>query len=289
VGHDLSFEGIHKLSEATKAPGNSFVRIDLVNEVVTIIQPPKNQSMLGYLGLLNTQPSIPEGVEVEYPSYNGITPYSADTRTQMDGNTYPACAVAYLEGDKPGHNDVGLGSAAFIGDYGLLTAAHVIYDSNNGRVYTDITVYPGGLDSRFGSAKAEVIWIPTEYINLRLWDYDYAIIKVSRFFGVGCFGTSIRSDSELQDKSVWVYGFPYDKSFGSPWVSNGIIKEVALRQFGVDTHVTFGNSGGPVVFQNGDGLIVGVMSQDVGVGNFFNYPAAKRVTQDVVEEDLRWT
>jgi hypothetical protein len=61
VGHDLSFEGTRKLVLDTNAPSNSFVRIDLVNEVVTIVQPPDNQSMLEYLGLLNTQPSIPEG------------------------------------------------------------------------------------------------------------------------------------------------------------------------------------------------------------------------------------
>jgi V8-like Glu-specific endopeptidase len=280
VGHDLSFEGIHKLSEATKAPGNSFVRIDLVNEVVTIIQPPKNQSMLEYLGILNTQPSIPEGVEVDYPNDNGITPYSADTRTQIDGNSYPGRWVAYVKGDKPGHNDVGIGSAAFVGDYQLLTAAHVVHDWQNAQDYTDITVYPGGLDSNYGSAKATEIWIPGQYTSYQNWDYDYAVITVSHYFGVGYFGTDAYWDGALLNKDALVYGFPYDKSFGSPWVSNGIIKEVALKQFGIDTNSGDGTSGGPVVTAQSPFVIVGVMSRDVGSGNWFGYPAAKRITAD---------
>ncbi len=108
-----------------------------------------------------------------------------------------------------------------------------------------------------------------EVIDFSPWDQrDIAILKIQSGTGRALSGIIIGDSSlvEIQD-SVTIIGYPWtgDLSEGSimtPTVNSGAISARKMiggaEVFQIDSNVTFGNSGGPVLNDNGE--VIGLVS-----------------------------
>lgn len=263
----------------SKASDNAIVERNLLTGEVKIIEPENNQTMFQYLNISNTEPIIPDGVEIAPPP---STPRNIidGTRSRITNvNTYPYCAMAYLSANYP--NGTAKGSGAFIGETALLTAAHVINHPEGG-YSTSMTVYPGGTGSKFGSTVAVKSYTPVQWDRDYSETYDYGIVVVAKDLGVGAFGTRAEPNANLTNKNVWAYGYPGDKPVGQLWYDSGSISSsISTRTFRYSADAVAGDSGGPVVLQSGYLYIVGIVSKNYSS----SYNQAMRVTSDVVDID----
>ncbi|MBC8388513.1 MAG: trypsin-like peptidase domain-containing protein, partial [Actinobacteria bacterium] len=112
-------------------------------------------------------------------------------------------------------------------------------------------------------------YMRAEVIDFSPWDQrDIAILKIQSGTGRALSGIIIGDSSlvEIQD-SVTIIGYPWtgDLSEGSimtPTVNSGAISARKMiggaEVFQIDSNVTFGNSGGPVLNDNGE--VIGLVS-----------------------------
>lgn len=265
------------------ASENAIVKHDLITGEVTIIEPESDQSLLEYLGFSNTEPIIPDGIEIAPPPVASTRGLINVTRSEITNvNSYPYCAIALLSSTFQG--GPGQGSAAFIGETALLTAAHNIKHPSYGTA-SSIYVKPGGVNSSFSSDVVIAYYTPIQWDTSYDDDYDYAVILISNNLGTGCYGTYAESNSNLKNKAVWAYGYPYDK-YGTLWYDSGnISSSLPARVFYYSADAVFGDSGGPIVLQSNYLYIVGIVTKSYNL----YYNQAKRVTSDVVDMDLNYS
>lgn len=165
--------------------------------------------------------------------------------------------------------DTRYGTAAIVGPKVALTAAHCVFDMDDGDAkLLNWVVYPGYNDGSYyvGSCGWTKVYYSNNWKSTHDKQYDWAICVLGEDLGskTGCFGlTNYDSDSELKNLPVRVLGYPGDKNYGFfsdaryQYQSHGDISSVFTNYFEYSSWVFGGFSGGPIM-NTSNNFIVGV-------------------------------
>ncbi len=219
-------------------------------------------------------------------SYQRIFP--PDERVRVTPTTrLPASAVTLLVGEFA--NGVSFScSGTLIGATVVLTAAHCLYQADNGGWVVELVAAPGA-DRRggrvvtpFGTSAAVDAVVPRGWIEQgHMPQYDFGLVLLADPLGTraGSLGLTALSDTALMDPSFsfLVAGYPGDLLFGTQWhaPAQGFV-DISADFLGVQADLTEGMSGGPLLTTD-QFMVFGIVSFESTLANF-----ARRVTADVM-------
>src|SRR5215471_5280303 len=209
-----------------------------------------------------------------------IFPYSAVVRVVVDFN-----------GD--GIFDTA-GSGAMIGANDVLTAGHLLWNSQYGFA-KNIMVLPAeaGSDVPFGSAVGQTWTVPPEYVSSGgSVDFDIGVINLSTNIGVstGWFGLQPVSAQTVTNSTVTLDSYPTDLTGGQYQYTSSdkvdaVVGNALLYNGALDMY--FGSSGGPLWWQmNGGFYIVGVNTFQTTDGL---YNGGTMLTNDFFNRVVAWS
>ena len=229
---------------------------------------------------------------------NAITPLSANSAERVT-NTYnfPNRVTSRIKAQTTKNNVTYnvYGTCAIVGPNAGLTAAHCVFDKDNGNAaYRNWTIYPGcnGLDSNgnpiyYGTACGwDRVYYSNKWMETHSDQYDWAICVLQSDVGnqLGWFGVqSYGSNSELNNVGVKVYSYPGDTNYGFysdaryQYTTGEKITSVGDRYFRYSGWTFGGFSGGPIA-RTSDNYIVGVH-----YGLVWNTPTGVRITQEMID------
>lgn len=154
-----------------------------------------------------------------------------------------------------------IGTGWFIGPHTLMTAGHVVYIKNSGVPGRDgwvksISVMPGrnGSTLPYGSVTSTNFRSVNGWINSGDENYDYGAIIIPTNLGntVGWLGFGVYSDSDLEQTTGNISGYPGDKPTGTQWYDWHKIASVNSRKVYYDID-TYGGQSGSAVYRIKDG------------------------------------
>lgn len=229
-------------------------------------------------------------------TYKTMTPFSTKS-ADIVNNTYNfpnrvTCRIKSKDKD----NISNFGTCAIVGPRVGLTAAHCVFDSEDGNaVLKNWTIYPGcnGYNTSTGDLNYYGIacgWDTVYYSNVWMQthsdQYDWAICVLQSDLGnqLGWFGTySYATNAELNGMDVKLYGYPQGKENGYTeeavfqYTTGEKITEVGSRYFRYSASVCNGFSGGPIT-RTSDNYIVGIH-----FGKVWDKPTGARITGEMVD------
>lgn len=199
---------------------------------------------------------------------------------------YPySAAVSIYRRNSDGSLGGKIGSGAMVGPNTVLTAAHVIYDTDTNSYRNDLLIVPGqvGDFKPFGAAASTAVLTVSGYTQDHADRYDVGLIYLDRNLGsfTGSFGLMQKAESFFDNRGfVNILHYPSDSLDGRHLVySKGNVSygtnEFILYNGTLDTEP--GSSGSPVyVIEKGKRYIVGVHHQGHG-SNHPGYNQAVRI------------
>lgn len=224
------------------APPNTRIDYDPVTSTVTIPDQDATSEII-----TETSPYVPDssGPQKAVVSGNG----AGDQRTQITNvGVYPYAATVYITMDY-GNGVTGRGSGAFVGPNIILTAGHVVCNDQYGWAKS-ITIKPGGVLSSVSAMNAASWASVTGWVQNHDENYDYGVIVLNNSPGVGYFGMTTVSNNDLGGSSIYCYGYPCDKQFGTLWYSPGHVYAYTPSLIYHTADTISCESGGPIVRQS---------------------------------------
>lgn len=214
-----------------------------------------------------------------------------DDRVEVTNNqAYPwRCICSLRMVAASGANFIGTGW--LVSPRVVLTAGHCVFFHNHGGWARSVEVIPGrrGSQQPFGSAFAQTLRSVRGWTQSRSRDLDYGaiILPDDRRFGeqLGWFGYSVRTDAELEDRTLNLSGYPGDKPSGTQWFHARTVKSLTPQRITYEIDTAGGQSGAPVwqVLQNGARYGVGIHTNGSQLGN-----SATRITSSVFSNVSEW-
>lgn len=156
---------------------------------------------------------------------------------------------------------VSFGTGFIIGDHEIMTAAHCVYDKNDGfNDYVKIS-FPDNDGSVANSSKINVVsaHVPQDYINLinnptgqGSQDLDYAILTVDEDLSqYGYYLLGMGTDS-IKQKNVPIHSLGY---YGDTLkISHGTVNGIGELSYNFDLYSYYGSSGGPIYTESVFGI-----------------------------------
>ncbi len=180
-----------------------------------------------------------------------------ERETISDTTVSPYKGIGFLSCTKDGANK--RGTCAAFAKNAAITAAHVVWDSDNEEVATNIKISFGrnGDNYPYGTitTKPVKIIVPEEYKENGSTDYDYAIILYSEDITISSFRFGY-SKNVTTSTNVNVTGYPKDTSTAEgdeatdnsfmQWTHSGIVTKVNTSTIRYTIDTTGGQSGAPV-------------------------------------------
>jgi V8-like Glu-specific endopeptidase len=225
-----------------------------------------------------------------------MTVLGTDDRVQVaDTTAFPYSAIVQVRVDFDGDGSYdGWGTGAMISPNDVLTAGHVLWDSQYGYA-KNIQVIPArdGGSTPFGTAEGTAWYVPDAYISTGgTFAYDIGVINLGTSIGssTGTLALQATSGPDLVGTTVTTAGYPGDlSSNGSVMITtsgeiDGSIGDNRVYYNGtLDSYG--GQSGSPLwVTVNGQTTIVGVHTAG---GSFYN--AGTALTSDFYSLIDGWT
>lgn len=213
-----------------------------------------------------------------------------DDRTRINPTTsYPWRAICALRiRSKTGKNFVGTGW--LISARTVITAGHCVYMQNEGGWAESIEVIPAmnGNLRPYGSGFAASFRSTTGWTNSANRDFDYGAIILGGNYRpgdtAGFFGFATRNDSDLQNFTLNLSGYPADKGAAQQWFMARKPSAVSGRVITYQIDTFGGQSGSPVWFlQNGNRYAIGIHTNGHNSGN-----SATRIITEVYNNLTTW-
>lgn len=226
---------------------------------------------------------------------NGISLLSADSADSAERvtntNNFPNRVTCRIVSQTTRNNVTYnvYGTCAIVGPNVGLTAAHCVFDEENGNAaYSNWTIYPGyNNGTYYGTACGwDQVYYSSKWMENHSDQYDWAICVLQSDVGnqLGWFGVqSYGSNSELNNVGVKVYGYPGDTNYGFysdaryQYTTGEKITSVGDRYFRYSAWTFGGFSGGPIA-RTSDNYIVGIH-----YGLVWNTPTGVRITQEMID------
>lgn len=216
-------------------------------------------------------------------------------------NTFesPYKKICLLEFETP-DGAGGIGTGWLIGPRTVVTAGHCIYnrDSDTGVGWMRMAkykVYAGrSLEQFAGEAKVVDMATTQQYVEHGLEAYDFGVLYIDSSLGnddqLGSFEIGIVGES-TNSMLVSVLGYPGDKQkgmYGTMWGDTNLIKSVTNDRLSYAVDTMPGNSGGPVIYWDGQGaaMVVGIHNYGGGENATENY--ATRINEAVAGQLRQW-
>ena len=246
--------------------------------------------------------------QIRIGSYDNITPYDPLTSSNIirneirllssnsaervtNTNNFPNRVTCRITSQTTRNNVTYnvYGTCAIVGPKVGLTAAHCVFDKENGNAaYSNWTIYPGYNDGTYyGTACGwDQVYYSDQWMQNHSDQYDWAICVLQSDVGnqLGWFGVqSYGSNSELNNTGVRVYGYPGDTNYGFysdaryQYTTGEKITSVGDRYFRYSAWTFGGFSGGPIA-RTSDNYIVGIH-----YGLVWNTPTGVRITQEMID------
>lgn len=146
-----------------------------------------------------------------------------------DGARYPFRTFSLFEITYDGWNNYGHCSATLIGVSTALTAAHCVYDHDNGGWFDQGLIYPGFTNrgAPYGEYQVEDAIVLDGYVknwsgqyDWNVIPYDLAVIKLSGKPGRRLGTIPIGYFDPAKDFTGNIVGYPGDKPYGTMWRSS---------------------------------------------------------------------
>lgn len=199
--------------------------------------------------------------EIPTINYNTLAMQAAnDLYTDPRDNYYDSAVVQvnlhdYVFPDNPEFGSYwGYGTGFIIGEHEIMTAAHIIYNKDDGfNDFVKIKV-PNSDGSTENSIGINVVsaHIPQDYMDTESYNCDYAILTVSEDLSqYGCYILGMVTDSIMQ-KNVPIHSLGY---YGSTLkISHGTIDTINELKCDFDLYTYKGSSGGPFYVESSFGI-----------------------------------
>lgn len=199
---------------------------------------------------------------------------------QSPNNAVCRLKITYRDGS------IGYGTGFIYGKNLLATAAHCLYDASRGGKADNITVYPAASEKElpFGEymvdAGNSVFHYPKKWRENGDWKYDFGVIETEQVWDerIKPLKLENRSVSQLKSGTFLLVGYDY-KSF-TQYRSIGKISQVRSNDLLYRLDVLHGESGAPVMDQNG--VVVGIANYGAEAGGS-NYNSAARINHSVYQ------
>jgi glutamyl endopeptidase len=176
-------------------------------------------------------------------------------------NLYPFSSNAALRITVPGKSEVFWATGWFVGQYAVITAAHVVYPREPGGYVgwaSEIEVVPGqdGLGNPPSGVKSSTFFCPTGWQSDGDQRLDYGVILLSQGAGAnaGTYGYGTYSDADLQVSVANLAGYPLTapdpaQPAGKQWYGANNVASVD-DSFVYYNLSTLGGESGSAVYRN---------------------------------------
>lgn len=220
--------------------------------------------------------------------------------------TFPYRAITYVVVEWP-NGSRSAGSGVVVGQNDVLTAMHVVFNSDRGGWASSVTIYPGAdtkpsLVTPFGAfgngwriSTRTTDWDADGDGLLSDYEAQYDLALIGLYERIGDTTGWLGSRSERVDGAATMLGYP---SRGTGMMAEHVYADASSRWgvFDIDSGLGAGSSGGPLVRTDADGevYVVGVASSGdaadtvstyaalFGPGNWDWYTAAMAYNDDLL-------
>lgn len=217
-------------------------------------------------------------VGTNYAQQHGVIPNGGGPRVKPPnayiGNNFPYRTVAKLFVTFPS-GDTTQGTGVFIGADRVFTAAHVVYQKQYGGTASKVEIIPGyngESNPPFGRTDAKRILVPTEYMQNKDRNYDFAAIVTVDGLGhkSGWLGYYVPRSPNLGN--IQIIGYPIDIDNAQAMAYSGSNATLANgNEISYKADTNSGMSGAPIIQRvNNTWLVIGVHTRG-GDGLPFNF------------------